>query len=200
MGYVSDRQASIRSELETLLPCLYRFATALTGTHAASLRLVRGVCKAALTRAAREKGQTPLAQWCYSQMHTLWMSELATRPRQRRQDLVEVSLFHAPLPGYPPNAFSAGLAKFIAQLPAHQRATLMLIYGLGLSYDEAAEVFGIQVSAVMTRLVRSHAGLARMLEAHVAAAEAADRRQAANAYEDAARVYNIHREFEELPA
>ncbi len=191
MGYVSDRQASIRSELETLLPCLYRFATALTGTHAASLQLVRAVCKAALTRAQREKGQTALSLWCYSQMHTLWMSELATKPRPRRQDLIEAGLFHAPLPGYPPNAFSAGLAKLIAHLPAHQRATLMLIYGLGLSYDEAAEVFGIQVSAVMTRLVRSHAGLARMLEARAAAAQT---------HEHGARFHDPHREFEEQAA
>jgi RNA polymerase sigma-70 factor (ECF subfamily) len=96
-------------------------------------------------------------------MHTQWMARIATRGRPRRED-VDAELFHAALNSQPPNVFTAGLAKLIANLPPQQRGTLILVYGAGLSYDEAAEVFGVQVGTVMTRLVRSHRALAHWLE------------------------------------
>lgn len=161
MGYVGEKHSSIKAELEALLPRLQKFAVSLTGTRQAGIELTRNTCQYVLARAAREKGQTPLALWSYTQMHTLWTARLAARPKR---EVAEPELFLGTLPGQQTSAFAAGLAKFIAHLPPHQRATLMLIYGLGLSYDEAAEVFGVQVSTVMTRLVRSHNALARWLD------------------------------------
>lgn len=161
MGYVGEKQSSIKAELEALLPRLQKFAFALTGTRQAGNELTRNTCQLVLARAAREKGQTPLALWAYTQMHTLWTTRLAVRPKR---EIAEPELFLSTLPGQQTNAFAAGLAKFIAHLPPHQRATLMLIYGLNLSYDEAAEVFGVHVSIVMTRLVRSHNALGRWLD------------------------------------
>jgi RNA polymerase sigma-70 factor (ECF subfamily) len=158
MGYVSEKHTAIKADLESLLPRLLKFASALTGTSEASTELLRATCRAVLTRAAKEKGQTPLALWAFAQMHTLWVARLAEHPRVRRED-IETELFQGGA-----NGVQAGVSKFVSHLPPHQRATLMLVYGFGYSYDEAADIFGVPVSTIMTRLVRSHAGLNRWLE------------------------------------
>jgi RNA polymerase sigma-70 factor, ECF subfamily len=162
MGYVSEKHSVIKADLESLLPRLQKFATALTGMSEASTELLRATCRVVLTRAAKEKGQTPLALWAFTQMHTLWVARLAERPRPRRED-IEADLFHTLAP-QTANGASAGIGKFIAHLPPQQRATLILVYGFGLSYDEAAEVFGVPIGNIMTRLVRSHSALNRWLE------------------------------------
>ncbi len=163
MGYVSDRQPSIQSELQALLPRLHNFAAALTGERHASLELTRTVCHIVLTRAHREKGQTQLSLWALTEMHTLWMTRLAARVKPRREDPAEPELFYAGADAKHGPA-SGQLAKFIAHLPAQQRGALTLVYGLGLSYDEAAEVYGVHVSTIMTRLVRCHKALSRWME------------------------------------
>jgi RNA polymerase sigma-70 factor (ECF subfamily) len=161
MGYVSEKHSAIKAGLESQLPRLQKFATALTGMSDASNELLRATCRVVLTRAAKEKGQTPLALWAFTQMHTLWVARLAEHPRPRRED-IEADLFHtAPSQA---TGTSTGIGKFIAHLPPQQRATLMLVYGFGLSYDEASEVFGVPISTIMTRLVRSHGALNRWLE------------------------------------
>ncbi|MBC8051158.1 MAG: RNA polymerase sigma factor [Chitinophagales bacterium] len=164
MGYVSDRQPSIQSELQALLPRLHNFAAALTGARHASLDLTRAVCHIVLTRAHREKGQTQLSLWALTEMHTLWMTRLAARVKPRREDPAEPELFYGAFEANNGGPATAQLAKFIAHLPAQQRGALTLVYGLGLSYDEAAEVYGVHVSTIMTRLVRCHKALSRWME------------------------------------
>ncbi len=164
MGYVSDRQPSIQSELQALLPRLHNFAAALAGERHASLDLTRAVCYIVMTRAYREKGQTQLSLWALTEMHTLWMTRLAARVKPRREDPAEPELFYAGAEAKQGGLASGQLAKFIAHLPAQQRGALTLVYGLGLSYDEAAEVYGVHVSTIMTRLVRCHKALARWME------------------------------------
>jgi RNA polymerase sigma-70 factor, ECF subfamily len=158
MGYVSEKHTVIKAELEQQLTRLQKFAVALTGVGEASTELLRATCRVVLTRAAKEKGQTPLGLWALTQMHTLWVARLAERPRTRREE-IEVELFNTSATGA-----GAGVGKFIAHLPPQQRATLMLIYAFGYSYDEAAEVLGVPVTNIMTRLVRSHGSLNRWLE------------------------------------
>jgi DNA-directed RNA polymerase specialized sigma24 family protein len=54
-------------------------------------------------------------------------------------------------------------------LSPQQRGTLHLVYGERLSYDEVAEIFGLPVSAIVSRLAKCHAGLAQADERERAA-------------------------------
>lgn len=67
-------------------------------------------------------------------------------------------------------ARNKGLAQAIGGLPAQQRATLLLVYGEGLSYDEVAEVFDVSLKDVMTRVVRGHVAVGHWLDQRDAAA------------------------------
>lgn len=158
MGYPVDKKAQIHSELALSLPRLASFAVALTGNQAASQALIKATRSQVLARAARERGHTPLLLWAFQLMNTLWTTRMKSR-QDERQASVEPRLFQPRgSEGASPSA-QARMAKFIAQLPAQQRATLHLVYGERLSYDEVADVFAVPVSAVMTRLARCHAAL-----------------------------------------
>ena len=53
----------------------------------------------------------------------------------------------------------------IGHLPPDQRSTLMLVTVEGLSYKEAAEVAGVPVGTIMSRLARARMALQQRLDA-----------------------------------
>ena len=55
--------------------------------------------------------------------------------------------------------------RAVAQLPPDQRSTLMLVTVEGLSYKQAADVTGVPVGTVMSRLARARVALQQLLEA-----------------------------------
>jgi RNA polymerase sigma factor (sigma-70 family) len=158
MGYPVNKKVQIHSELALSLPRLASFAAALTGNEAASQALTKATRSQVLARAARERGHTPLLLWAFQLMNTLWTTRMKSRPEERRMS-VEPRLFQPRTAESTSPAETARMAKFLAQLPAQQRATLHLIYGERLSYDEVAEIFAVPVSTIMTRLARCHAAL-----------------------------------------
>jgi RNA polymerase sigma factor (sigma-70 family) len=52
--------------------------------------------------------------------------------------------------------------RAIGQLPEAQRETVLLVYGEGYTYAEAASALGIPVGTVMSRLATARAALARL--------------------------------------
>jgi RNA polymerase sigma-70 factor (ECF subfamily) len=72
--------------------------------------------------------------------------------------LFATALIKGPLTG------SAQLAKFIAGLPPQERGVLYLVYGEGASYDEAADIAGLKMLALMKLLARGHLALAQWLD------------------------------------
>ena len=59
----------------------------------------------------------------------------------------------------------AQVRRAIAQLPPEQREVLMLVTVEGLGYRQAAEILGVPIGTVMSRLSRARLALARALEA-----------------------------------
>jgi DNA-directed RNA polymerase specialized sigma24 family protein len=106
-------------------------------------------------------------------MHTLWAGRMKP-PRGELSPPADPRLF-CPRSRASDTSGAVRFARLIAQLGPVQRGTLHLVYGERLSYDEVAEVFGVPVSKIMARLVRSHQRLARIdeHEAHAVAGGAA---------------------------
>jgi RNA polymerase sigma-70 factor (ECF subfamily) len=162
MGYGVDKKSGVKSELKTLLPRLKGFATALTGNGQASHALLKATCKYIATKADKEQGHTPFPLWAFTQMHTLWSRREAQRENPREPQTADYRLFVGR--SAENDSAASSFARFISQLPPQQRGTLLLVYGEGWSYDETAEVFGVPIATVMTRLARSHAALAQALD------------------------------------
>lgn len=172
MGYGVDKKSSVKSELRALLPRLKGFATALTGNGQATHALLKATCKYIAAKAEKEQGHTPFALWAFTQMHTLWSRREAQRENPREATAVDYRLFVGT--NGENGAAAAAFARFVAQLPPQQRGTLLLVYGEGWSYDETAEVFGVPVATVMTRLARSHSALEQALGDHLPQPEQGD--------------------------
>ena len=140
MSYPVDRKAQIHSELALLLPRLAAFAAALTGSEAGRKALVKATRDQALSRAARERGHTPLIVWSFAIMHGLWAARMKAQGEKSGRG------GPAPVPAAQPRAELRrrryrpdGHARRPARPP--RRRQLHLVYGERLSYDEVAEIF-----------------------------------------------------------
>ena len=54
--------------------------------------------------------------------------------------------------------------RLVSELPAEQRAALMLVAVDGLSYGDAADVLGVPAGTVASRIARARLALAEALE------------------------------------
>jgi RNA polymerase sigma-70 factor (ECF subfamily) len=59
----------------------------------------------------------------------------------------------------------ADFRKALAKLPAEQREALTMIGATGLSYEEAAEICGVAIGTIKSRLNRARTKLAELLSA-----------------------------------
>jgi RNA polymerase sigma-70 factor (ECF subfamily) len=160
-----------------LYPRLQALAIALTGAPGAAASLARATLAKLEKTGFAARGQTSVLLWAYGELHALWLQQVADNGS--RAVRADPRCFALPAGTAEGAARNKGLAQAIAVLPAQQRATLLLVYGEGLSYDEVAEVFGTSLKDVMTRVVRGHVAVAHWLE-HRDAGEQQDGNSAAD--------------------
>ena len=159
MGYVVDQKSQINSELGLMMPRLKAFAAALTGNEAASQSLGKAARNHILARMAKERGHTPVTLWAFMQMYKIWANRV--KPMQDERAAPADPRLFQPRSRTNDGGASARFARVLAQLSPQQRGTLHLVYGERLSYDEVAEICGLPVSAIISRLARCHAIIAQ---------------------------------------
>jgi RNA polymerase sigma-70 factor, ECF subfamily len=134
--------------------------------------LVQETCMRALARVAQWQTGTRLDSWMYRIAQNIWLD----RMRARKVRGVSVGLEGA-------EAISgsdgrdvvesrldlAAVGAAMAELPEDQRALVALVCIDGLSYKEAAEITGIPIGTVMSRLARARRELYARLHAPQAA-------------------------------
>ena len=145
-------------QLLALLPKLRRFARSLTGSINEGDDIVQSACERALERADQFEPGTRFDSWMYRIVQTVWIDSL--RQQNRREKGVspgELALF----PGEDPLRLTEGkialaqTRRAIAKLPADLREVLVLVSIEELPYREAAEILGIPIGTVMSRLSRA---------------------------------------------
>ncbi|RIA56790.1 RNA polymerase sigma factor [Dichotomicrobium thermohalophilum] len=185
MSGAGDAVTAASSE-RWLYPRLRAFAIALTG----SMRAGAGLAQAAIANLKggedTERAPAELMLEAYREAHALWMKRTANAAPETA-GRADPRCFA--LPANTPDAAARhkGLAQVIADLPPQQRATLLLVYGEGLSYDEAAEVFDTTVQVVMTRVARGHVAVGHWLDRRDGRAPAQGEAQTADAETGAAQ-------------
>ncbi len=159
MGYVVEQKSQINSELGLVMPRLNSFAAALTGSESKAQALLKAARNHILSRVSKDRGHTPLALWAFTQTYSIWVSRMKGAPSDR-PEAADPRLFQ-PRSRANDGGASARFAMQLAQLSPQRRATLHLVYGERLSYDEVAEIFGVPVATVITRLAKCHEALAQ---------------------------------------
>lgn len=157
----------IRRTLTAVLPRLRRFGLTLTGSAADTDDLIQNTCERALRHSDQLREANRADAWLYGIMRNLWIDEMRHR-KIRRHDQIEAASDvigddgQATVDG---RIALAAVRRTMNLLPADQRTVLMLVCVDGLSYKEAAEVLGIPVGTVMSRLSRGRQDLHERLSA-----------------------------------
>ena len=153
-------------ELHAALPRLRRYARVLTRDVHRADDLVQDTLARAWEKRQLWRASSDLRAWLFTIMHNMYLNQLATR--QRDNALVSLDDDEAASSG----GISVRATQFdhvatpevmaqITALPIGQREVLVLAAIEGLSYEEIAQVLGIPMGTVMSRLSRARDKLRR---------------------------------------
>ncbi|MDL1863540.1 sigma-70 family RNA polymerase sigma factor, partial [Betaproteobacteria bacterium PRO7] len=152
---MTPAEQQFRAELVNLLPRLRRFARALARHREDADDLVQAALERALTRREQWTPGTRLDSWMFKIINNAWIDEV--RSRARRDALFapeeEGEGVGAPQAGSPVDAIA--VRRAMALLNDDQRAAVGLVLVEGLPYKEAAEVLGIPIGTLTSRLARA---------------------------------------------
>jgi RNA polymerase sigma-70 factor (ECF subfamily) len=157
---------AFRDQLIAVLPRLRRFARGLTGSVVEADDVVQAACERALARAHQFQEGTRFDSWMFRIVQTIWIDQI--RSRDIRKEGGEDEGLHVGT-DEPVRRAEARLAlgevqAALAELPIEQRTALLLVTVDGLSYKEAAEIAGVPVGTIMSRLARGRLALLAKLE------------------------------------
>jgi RNA polymerase sigma-70 factor (ECF subfamily) len=155
----------IASLLEPQIPALRRYAWALLRDHEAADDLVQDTLERAISRWSQRRREGDLRAWLFTIQRNLFLNAVRQR-RTRGTQVGEEALDDVQAPGMSPESH-AGLRDIFAgldALPEEQRSLLLLVGVEDLSYEQAAQVMGIPLGTVMSRLSRARARLRDFME------------------------------------
>jgi RNA polymerase sigma-70 factor (ECF subfamily) len=158
----------VRRELVALLPRLRRFAYALSGSLDEAEDIVQSACEKALARSHQFERGSRLDSWMFQIVRTTWIDKV--RYRRRRDttsdpEMLENLRFDARIEEQTEAREQlAIIRKQIATLSEDQRVVLGLVTVDGMSYQEAAEMLGVPIGTIMSRLARARRKLAEVID------------------------------------
>ncbi len=152
--------ASFRQGVEAAIPALRRYAHALTRNAELADDLVQDTLVRAL-RAEHLFHGGDIRSWLYTILTNLNRNRL--RSLARRPVMTAIGENDAPdMAG--PEAGSRDITRALATLVEDQRAALLLVVLEGLSYREVADIQGVPIGTVMSRLARARMQIKAFLD------------------------------------
>ncbi|HVC51963.1 MAG TPA: sigma-70 family RNA polymerase sigma factor [Stellaceae bacterium] len=152
--------------LVAVLPRLRRFARGLARAASEADDLVQAACERALSRKHQFQEGTRFDSWMFRIVQTIWIDQMRAREvRKEDGDIAEERLgSYEPVRRVEARLALAEVRQAVEYLPQDQRAALILVTVEGLSYKEAAQVVGVPVGTIMSRLARARIALQQQLE------------------------------------
>ena len=157
---------SFSDDLIALLPNLRRFALSLCRRGDIADDLVQMTAERALAAQDRFDPSTRLEAWLFRILRNAWIDH--TRRARTQGTTVDIA-------DMPEASVTDGVRvteavlmlgrteEAMAELPEGQREVMLLVCVEELSYREAAEVIGVPIGTVMSRLARARLALAERL-------------------------------------
>lgn len=151
---------SFRQSVEATIPALRRYARALTRNADVADDLVQDTLVRALRSEHLFHGGE-IRSWLYTILTNLNRNRL--RALARRPVLSPIEDNDAPdMAG--PEAGARDIERALATLVDEQRVALLLVVLEGLSYREVAEIQGVPIGTVMSRLARARSQIKSYLD------------------------------------
>ena len=145
-----------------ILPQLRRFAYGLTGSAADGDDLVQATCERAIANLDSWEIGTRLDSWMFriaQNLHRNTLRDCGSRARKLHDLGQQMAGSTDGTREVENRATLAAVRRFIAELPDEQRAVMLLVCVEGRSYKETAEITGLPMGTVTSRLGRARAAL-----------------------------------------
>lgn len=156
-----------RDRIIDLLPRLRRFCMGLTGSSDAGDDLTQSTVERALLKIDRWQEGTRLDSWVFRIARNINIDEVRARTRSSEQCDNDATDNAVGVDGRDITETRSTLAHVtsaLRQLSADQRALVEMVIVEGKSYREAAEILGIPVGTVMSRIARARFTLANSID------------------------------------
>jgi RNA polymerase sigma-70 factor (ECF subfamily) len=154
----------LRHELMAAVPHLRAFAISLTGNRDRADDLVQDTLMRAWANLDRFERGTSLNAWLFTILRNCFHSEY----RKRKREVEDPDGSYAARLRTPPDQQShldyEDFLTALPKLPPDQREALLLVAAQGLSYEEAAEVCGVPLGTVKSRVNRARNRLTALLD------------------------------------
>lgn len=155
-----------RSELITQIPGLRRYARLLTGDAWAADDLVQDTLERACSKWRLWTAGSNLRAWLFTLMHNQFANQVRRSIRQSNSGrMVDMEDVKDELVATDDGVdLALDLHRCLMRLPQDQRAVLLLVSLEDMSYEEVAEITGVPVGTVMSRLSRARTRLRELME------------------------------------
>lgn len=160
---MADSTDDIRPQLAALLPRLRRFGRTLARNLEDADDLVQAALEKALQRTEQWTPGTRLDSWMFRIMQTTWIDEVRARERRAQTFAPEEAGEQVGVSPQAAHDDALAVRKAVARLSDEHRAVVGLVLVEGLSYQEAAQVLGVPVGTLTSRLARAREALQSFL-------------------------------------
>jgi RNA polymerase sigma-70 factor, ECF subfamily len=150
-----------RDAVASHIPRLRRYARALVGDRYQADDLVQDTLERALNKLHLWRPGSDMRAWLFAIMHNVFVNQL----RGKRPDtmaLVDDDAIAAPV-GTVDRLEIRDLQAALMEIPAEQRAVVLLVGLEEMSYAEAAKALGVPIGTVMSRLARGRERLRHLM-------------------------------------
>jgi len=160
--------AAIGQDLVELLPRLRRFALVLCRSSSLADDLVQSACERALANAHTWTPGTRFDAWVFRILRNNWIDHLRRSRTEGMSEDITTQTDIVGDAGEEPilnKLLLAEVQQIIGAMPLEQREVLLLVCVEDLAYREAAEVLGVPIGTVMSRLARARKRLVELTAA-----------------------------------
>lgn len=151
--------------IEPVIPALRRYARALTKDVSSADDLVQDCLERAVSRWAQRRPDSEVKSWLFTILHNLAVNQF--RQNKRRGTHVPIDDAGDGAVARPPSQEDGmrhrELVAKLDALPDEQRDVILLVSVEGLSYAQTAQVLGVPIGTVMSRLSRGRERLLRSI-------------------------------------
>lgn len=151
-------------QIAALLPRLRRFARNLTRNPHDADDVVQIALERALLKLEQWRRDARLDSWMFKIVRNAWIDELRARGRRDQIFLAAEAGENVGEAVMEREVDLMSVQSAMARLPEEQRVAVSLVLVEGLPYKEAAEVLGIPIGTLTSRLARGREALQAMLD------------------------------------
>jgi RNA polymerase sigma-70 factor (ECF subfamily) len=155
--------ADFKEGLIAEIPNLRAFAASLSGSMQLADDLVQDTLLKAWGNAEKFQPGTSLRAWLFTILRNTYYSLYRKRGREVQDSEGTYADRLATHGNQESHLDLADFRKALAKLPEEQREVLIMVGATGLSYEETAEICGVAIGTIKSRVNRARAKLAELL-------------------------------------